>query len=98
MKQTALRALAKQDLTNIWLYSFQNWGEGQADHYLDELINAIERLARRPLMGRERQEFIPTVRIHHHASHLIVYVVDEDGIDVIRVLHQSMDVDFQLNL
>ena len=31
MKKVSLRVLAEQDLTNIWHYSFQTWGEAQAD-------------------------------------------------------------------
>ena len=96
MTKVSLRVLAEQDLINIWLYSFHTWGEAQADLYFDRLSNAIELLQRTPLMGAERHEFTPPVRIHHHASHLIIYVIDEAGIDVIRVLHASMDVDSQL--
>ena len=29
---------------------------------------------------------------HNHAHHVIVYQALEDGIDVIRVLHENMDV------
>jgi plasmid stabilization system protein ParE len=36
------------------------------------------------------------VRIAPHASHLIVYLVDDQGIIVVRVLHESMDVDAQM--
>ena len=31
MKKVSLRVLAEQDLRNIWLYSFQTWGEAQSD-------------------------------------------------------------------
>ena len=93
MYQAILRPLAEQDLNNIWLYSFQNWGEVQADRYFDQLSKAIELLGKTPLMCRERQEFTPPVRIHHHASHLIIYVAAEGGIDVVRVLHESMDIE-----
>ena len=30
--------LAKKDLQAIWLYSFKNWGEKQADKYFDAQI------------------------------------------------------------
>lgn len=97
MNKIHLRPLAEQDLNNIWLYSFQNWGEAQADQYFDQLNKAIELLGSTPLMCRQRLEFIPPVRIHHHASHLIIYVASESGIDLIRVLHESMDIDMQLS-
>ena len=93
MNQASLLPLAEQDLNNIWLYSFQNWGEAQADRYFDQLSKAIELLGKTPLMCRERLEFTPPVRIHHHASHLIVYVTTGSDVDVIRVLHESMDIE-----
>jgi len=61
---------AKQDLIDIWLYTFEQWGEAQADTYLDDLEAALLLLAEQPLICRERTEFIPSVRIHHHARHL----------------------------
>lgn len=60
---------------------------------LDDLEEAIRLLAEQPLICRERTELNPPVRIHHHAHHLIVYLALEDGINVVRVLHESMDVD-----
>ena len=39
------RALVEQDLVNIWLYTFDEWGEKQANKYLDDLDNAIRLLA-----------------------------------------------------
>ena len=54
-------------------------------------------LAEQPSLCREREEFMPPVRIHNHTHHLIVYQAFEDGISVIRVLHESMDVDAWLD-
>jgi toxin ParE1/3/4 len=88
---------AEQDLLDIWLYTFNEWGEQQADNYLDKLDQAIQLLAEQPLMCRERLELAPPVRIYRHANHLVVYLALDDGINVIRVLHESMDIDRQLD-
>lgn len=93
MNQASLRPLAEQDLDNIWLYSFQNWGEVQADSHFDHLSKAIELPGKTPLMCRERRGFTPPVHIHHHPSHLIIYVATEGGMDVVRVVHESMDIE-----
>jgi plasmid stabilization system protein ParE len=37
--------LAERDLIDIWQYTMLNWGEVQADTYLDELDLAISRIA-----------------------------------------------------
>lgn len=89
--------LAEQDLINIWLYTFEEWGDKQADIYLDELSQTLKLIAEQPNIGRLRKEFIPPVRTFYHSHHLIAYQVIEGGISVIRVLHKSMDVDTHLN-
>jgi|AZII01.1.fsa_nt_gi toxin ParE1/3/4 len=89
MSSIHLRPLAEQDLNNIWLYSFQNWGEAQADQYFDQLSKAIELLGSAPMMSYICQEFTPPVRIHHHASHLIIYVA---SVEIIRILHESLGI------
>ena len=91
-------ASTEEDLVNIWLYSYQQWGEAQADHYLDSLDAALDLLADTPLICREREEFTPPVRIHLHNHHLIVYQVIDNGINIIRVLHKSMNIDEQLEV
>ena len=96
MPRILKQAQAEQDLVEIWLYTFNEWGEKQADKYLDELDAAIRLLAGQPLSCRERTELNPPVRIHHHAHHLITYLSLEDGISVIRVLHENMDMDDHL--
>jgi toxin ParE1/3/4 len=90
------QAQAEQDLLEIWLYTFNEWGAPQADAYLDELAAAMDLLAEQPLICRERPEFNPVVRIHHHAHHLIVYLLAHEGINIVRVLHENMDVVGQL--
>jgi len=51
MRKIHAQALAKQDLKNIWLYSFKNWGEKQADCYFDELNAAFALIAENPELG-----------------------------------------------
>ena len=89
-------AKAKLDLTDVWLYTFNQWGESQADKYLDDLETSLHRLVEQPLICRERTQFNPPVRIHHYEHHLIVYTILSDGIKIIRVLHENMNVDTQL--
>ena len=88
---------AEQDLLDIWLYTFNEWGQQQADVYLDGLSEAMALLAEQPLSCRERLEFTPPVRIHRHAHHLIVYLALDDGIKIIRVLHDSMELESHLD-
>ena len=87
---------AKLDLIDVWLYTFNQWGESQADKYIDALEDSLHLLVEQPLICRERTQFNPPVRIHHYEHHLIVYTILSDGINIIRVLHENMNVDIQL--
>jgi toxin ParE1/3/4 len=82
-----LRPAAEADLAEIWDYTVEAWSEEQADVYLTGLGQAFDRLAQFPEMARLRMEFTPPVRILSYQSHLIVYLAEDDLIDVIRILH-----------
>lgn len=83
---------AESDLRSVARYTQEKWGAAQRRVYLDGLNDTFEVLSQNPMIATERQDFQPPVRIHTHERHLIVYVIDDDGILIIRVLHQSMNV------
>ena len=93
MKNYKLVPAAEKDLENIWLYTEQGWGIRQAEDYIDQMDVAFQLVAGQPLMCCERQDFSPPVRIYHQAHHLIVYKIETDNITIIRILHESMDID-----
>lgn len=97
MAKVIIQPLAEEDLIDIWHYTWQTWGEKQADNYLNALEDVMLLLAKQPKISRERTEFNPPVRIHPHAQHLIVYQVIKDGIKLIRILHKSMDVESRIS-
>ena len=88
---------AKNDLRQIGLYTEKEWGRAQRHKYLAGVDKKFSLLAESPLITAERQEFTPPVRIHHHGSHLIIYLVRDTGILIIRVLHQNADIDRHLS-
>lgn len=51
MKDIRLRQAAKQDLIDIWVYSFEQWGLVQADWYLEELEKSMKMLTVHPNLG-----------------------------------------------
>jgi toxin ParE1/3/4 len=44
---------AEEDVTNIYRYSVENFGEAQADTYHDGLTDCFRLLADTPLIGRD---------------------------------------------
>lgn len=83
---------AKDDIRNIGRYTQNEWGVAQRRRYLDGLNERFITLTAAPEIAAERREFEPPVRIHQYEKHLIVYVIDDNGILIVRVLHQNMDV------
>ncbi|QNT71077.1 type II toxin-antitoxin system RelE/ParE family toxin [Defluviicoccus vanus] len=43
------------------------------------------------MLARERAEFDPPVRLHPYQAHMIAYIIRDDGILIIRVLHGRQD-------
>lgn len=82
---------ADQDIIDIYVHGVQEFGPAQAERYHQGLTDTFELLAANPRLARERPEFDPPVRIHPYEAHLIVYMVRDDGLLVVRVLHGRQD-------
>lgn len=70
--------LAESDLEEIWLYSFQEWGETQADKYHDHLTHAIEQLGHNPQLGKPCDYFQSGYRMFQAERHTIYYQLLND--------------------
>ena len=88
---------AAADIKQIARYTQDVWGAPQRRRYLAGLNDEVETLSLNPRMVAERQEFDPPVRIRQYEKHLIVYVIQDSGILMIRVLHQTMDIPAHLS-
>lgn len=88
--------LAEADLIGIWRYSSGNWGERQADLYLDQIEGVLFRLREDPMMGTDCSEIKQGYWKIRSGKHLIFYRVDGDLLVVIRVLHGMMDIESHL--
>jgi toxin ParE1/3/4 len=85
---------AVEDLEEIWNYTFSKWSPEQADRYYKLMINEIEFVATNFNSGRSMGHIKVGYRASLMKSHLIFYREGEDRVvEIIRVLHQSMDVD-----
>lgn len=97
MSRYFLSPAAQIDLEQIWDYTCHRWGVEQADEYLRDLQRAIELAAVNPRIGQACEEIRPGYRKLAAGSHTPYCRVTPDGVvDVVRVLHQRMDVDRHL--
>jgi toxin ParE1/3/4 len=81
---------ADQSLRGIFRFSVLSFGLEQAQRYAVGLEEALIRLVDRPEMGRRRDDLLQGLRSSHYGRHTIYYEVDDKGIYVVDVLHQSM--------
>lgn len=90
---------ASEDIENIWLYTFENWSLEQADRYVNLIFDEIEYLFDNPMSGKDFSHVRKNYRCSKVKSHLIFYrfIEKQSGIEIIRVLHQRMDIENRLN-
>lgn len=83
---------AEKDLEAITDFTVQRWGVVQSHHYIDDLEALAQILADNPLLGTERDELSQGLRSFPYQSHVLFYVLQQEGIAIVRVLHTSVDV------
>jgi toxin ParE1/3/4 len=88
----ALRPQARADLDGIWDYTLETWGRDQAKTYLRTLNRAFKTIAKKPALGRIYDEVYDGLRVYPSGKHLIFYFATDKGIEIVRVLHERMDV------
>jgi len=90
---------ASNDIENIWLYTFENWSLEQADRYVNLIFDEIEYLTDNPKSGKNFNHIRKNYRCSKVKSHIIFYrLVDKQkDIEIIRVLHQRMDLENRLS-
>lgn len=87
---------ARRDLASIWSYTAEAWGRGQADEYIASLYRDMGRVCDFPEMGSAYISQVGKFRKLSSGHHLIFYRPSDDGVEIVRVLHERMDVEGQL--
>ena len=78
---------ARQDLEAVWLFSLAEWGQEQADNYIDDLTAAFELLAGAPQAGTPCDNIREGYRRYPVLRHVVYYRTRDYGVEVIRRLH-----------
>lgn len=88
---------AISDLELIWKYTLHKWSLDQADRYYELIINEIDFLSSNLFAGKSVDYIRKGYRSAVVKSHLIFYKIGDDKImEIIRILHHSMDIDEDL--
>jgi toxin ParE1/3/4 len=86
-----IRQKAKEDLEQIWLYSFDKWGEEQADAYFYSLNEGMQKIGDNPHIGVSCDYIRLGYRHFQIKKHLIFYKIENNLIHIIRILYETMD-------
>jgi len=92
MARYRLTRAAREDLAEIGRYTERRWGVAQRRAYLAQLDARMELLVDHPQMGTARDDVRRGYRCLREARHLIFYRAAAGTVEIVRVLHQRMDV------
>jgi len=101
-----LGAAVELDFANIFKWTTENFGVRQSRIYRDTLVQAIGELVEGPdiVRSKARDEILPGLRTLHVARHgrrgrhfLMYRVAEKTTIEIVRILHDTMDLDYLNN-
>ncbi len=91
MSRYVLSPAAQDSLKQIREYTQENFGKQQTIIYLTKLHDRMQYLADSPAQGMLRNDIKAGYYSHFEGSHTIYYRIRDTHIDIIDVLHQSME-------
>ena len=97
MPKLTITPLAVHDLKNIGRYTEKNWGKKQRNAYLENFAILFEKIRTSKIVGRNRDTVRQGLLCYPCQKHLVFFKRGADGgVDILRILHQSMDFDRHL--
>jgi toxin ParE1/3/4 len=92
MRKVRVAAAAEEDLRDIWAYIAEHNSES-ANKIIKEIIGKFAILRDHPQMGREQTKLLVNLRSFTVKGYLILYQPFADGVEVLRVVHSSRDIE-----
>ncbi|MEO1434150.1 MAG: type II toxin-antitoxin system RelE/ParE family toxin [Bacteroidota bacterium] len=93
----SMTKLAVKDLEDIWHFTAENWSIVQVDRYYQSLITEIRFLANNPGLGKSYADLLKNCFGFAVGSHIVFYKkCDPEGILIVRIIHQRMDLSGRL--
>jgi len=87
-----ISASAAEDLKGIWEY-ISCGNEDAATHLIKDIKDSFILLRKNPLLGREQYKYLVGLRSFVAKNYFIFYLPLKNGIEVLRVLHSSRDIE-----
>lgn len=85
---------ASYRIDEIYLYSWDQWGEAQAKRYIQGLFDCFEKIAKREVLWRViPAEYEVSGYYTHYEKHFVYWRELSDGsVGIATILHQSMSI------
>lgn len=98
MAKVILRQKAVDDLTDIWEYTLEEWSENRADKYYETIKFACKEIGKKPNIGKIYAEISRNLLGLKSGKHIIFYhQTSKDEIEIVRILHERMDLKNRVN-
>lgn len=98
MAKYLLTNKAVEDISKIWDYTYEVWSENQADTYYELLIETCQEIAKKPTIGKNYPEISSEIFGFPAGKHIIFYRnLETKDVEVIRILHERMDLKNRIN-
>ena len=88
-----LSPAARADLEHIWHYTEKHWSKAQAERYARGIQAACIALSNGTKAGWPADDIRPGYRKAAVGSHVMFSRMREDTVEIIRILHQRMDIE-----
>jgi toxin ParE1/3/4 len=92
----SLRPKAISDLESIWEYTVETGGEEQAERYVRLINECFRQITDNQGLGRSCDAIREGYRKRGVGRHVIFYRTTDECIEVVRILHDRMDIDRHL--
>ncbi len=92
MRVVRVAAAAEEDLRRIWAYVAEQNAEA-ASKLIKEITGKFAFLRDYPQLGREQDRLLVNLRSFVVKGYFIFYQPFEDGVEILRVLHSSRDIE-----
>ena len=98
MAEYIISEKALDDLNNVWIYTTENWSVEQANRYYNLIIDEIEFVAENFETTKDFGKIREDYRYSKVKSHLIFCKrVENTEMEVVRILHEKMDIKNRIN-
>ena len=91
MRSIVVRPEAEVDIEDAADYTMEQWGRDQARRYIGDIRKAIDRLAVDGLRFPEETKAYPGLRRMRSGHHFIFFLIDDEQVDVVRVMLERRD-------